>query len=629
MNPSSAHDELAATLPDSRRGLLLGALRQLFGPLEEAELDRIVSNIGLVTVARGTTLYMQGDPGDSMHVLLTGRLQVRVRTDDGGARILAHPIPGETVGEMALLTGARRAATIAAVRDSTLGVLTRQAFDEVIARHPEVLSHITRMIIGRITDTQGRISVRTEARTIAVVPLHANIDRAAFCRQLRLALLRFGSVAHIDRATIDYRFPAGAKAADALERDRFLDDCERTHDYVLLEAENTASAWTRKCIGYADRILLVASAEALPEVTPLERELFDDGRLEGHVQPELALAYAADTRPAGTRQWLHGRRITRHYHVPLRSSEGFNRLARFLVDRAVALVLAGGGARGFAHLGVIRALSEAGIPVDAIGGTSFGALAATGPARGFEIEHMMEELRFAFSNERPLDDYTLPIVSLVRGDKLDQLLRKYLDMDIEDLWIPYFAVSSNLSENRIEVHDRGTLWSAVRASVSLPGILPPLLHNGSLLIDGGVLNNLPVDVMRDKIRGRIIAVDLSVEHEYRLEGQTIPSGYEYLKSRLLPWVEPIEAPTLARVLMKTTTLASRREVELARKTAHLYMNVPLAEYDLMDWARFHEIVEAGYRFANRTLLEFTARDPDIVQRDSALQAFSRAAAAGS
>jgi len=154
----------------------------------------------------------------------------------------------------------------------------------------------------------------------------------------------------------------------------------------------------------------------------------------------------------------------------------------------------------------------------------------------------------------------------------------------------------------------------VRASVSLPGILPPVLHQGDLLIDGGVLNNLPVDVMRDRVGGRIIAVDLSVQHEYRLTRQEVPSGLEYLKSRLLPWVEPLEAPTMVRVIMKTTTLASRREVEIARKAAHLYLNVPLAEYDLLDWGKFHQIVDVGYRYAQKALAELIASEPDIVHR---------------
>lgn len=600
--------------------VLAAALKALFGQLDENALADLVSRIELQELARGKRLYVQGEPGTNMHILLTGRLQVRVTTEEGMDRVVAHLQPGEAVGEMALVTGARRAATIVATRDSTLGALARQDFDSIVSRYPKVFSHIARFVIGRLTNTQIRAPVRSHARTIAIVPLHGLVNREVFCRRLQLALLRFGSNVHLDSTVMRNRFPAGFGGG---EPDRFLDECGRTHDFVLLEADDQSTDWTRKCLGYADRILLVASGAAPPRLTPLEHDLFENAGREGYVLPELAILHAGGAPPSGTRGWLAGRLLARHYHVPMTGSEGFNRLARFLSDQAVALVLAGGGARGFSHLGVIRALREHGIPIDAVGGTSFGAIAATGPARGIETEHMIEELSYAFGSQRPLDDYTVPVVSLIRGDRLDRLLAHYFDMDIEDLVIPFFAVSSNLSANRVEVHDRGSLWRAVRASISLPAILPPVLQDGNLLIDGGVLNNLPVDVMRERIRGRIIAVDLSVEHEYRLTQETLPTGLEYLKGRLLPWRKPIEAPTLARVIMKTTTLASRREVDLARKSAHLYLNVPLAEYDLLDWGKFNAIVERGYQYACQSLVEYIGANPAVVQREDAFDSLSR------
>jgi predicted acylesterase/phospholipase RssA len=505
------------------------------------------------------------------------------------------------------------------MRDSTLAALPRAAYEREIARHPAMVTHLARMIVGRMTATQARGAARAEARTVAIVPLHPGIDATAFCRRLRLSLLHAGPTALVDGAVLA-RQGAGA---DELAQDRWLDECERRHDYVLLQADATATPWTRKCLGYADRVLLVADAREDPRPTALERGALAEARLRA--APELVILHHGDGNPAGTARWLGGRRVERHHHVALAGSPGFNRLARFLSGRAVALVLAGGGARGFAHLGVIRALREAGVPIDAVGGTSFGAIAATGPARGYQTEHMIEELRHAFTAERPLDDFTVPIVSLVRGERLDRLLERYLDMDIEDLWIPYFAVSSNLSLNRVQVHDRGRLARAVRASVSLPAILPPVVHDGDLLVDGGVLNNLPVDVMRERVRGRIIAVDLSVEHEYRLGHDAVPSGLDYLKSRLLPGAKPVEAPTLARVIMKTTTLASRREVQLARKAADLYLNVPLAQFDLLDWGRFHAIVDVGYRHACDALAGYLAANPDLVQRETLFDAAPLAA----
>jgi predicted acylesterase/phospholipase RssA len=289
--------------------------------------------------------------------------------------------------------------------------------------------------------------------------------------------------------------------------------------------------------------------------------------------------------------------VIRHHHVRIARGEDMGRLARSLSNNTVAVVLAGGGARGFAHLGVMRALREAGLPVDAVGGASFGALAATGLARGLSHEQIFAEQHHAFTQEDPLNDYTIPIVSLVGGQRLDSILEKYLPMDIEDLWLPFFAISSDLSANQVRVHDRGPLWRAIRASVSVPGVLPPALEDGHLLVDGGILNNLPVDVMRERMRGRIIAVDLAVGHEFTLATKEIPRGFEYLASRVLPWREPLDAPTISRVIIKATTLASRKEVGNARKAADLYLTPPVEAYDFLDWHCLREIVDVGYAYA--------------------------------
>ncbi len=578
------------------------ALLHLCGPLDDETLASLLSHIQLVHLEVGDTLYRQGAGGSSMHIVLTGRLRVAVRQADGSTHVIAHPQPGEVVGEMAWLTGAPRAATVQAVRDSTLGMLQREDLDALIARHPDVFSRIARMIIARLTGTQshvhGHLGKRPGTRTIMLVPLHDSIARADFSRNLRQALLRFGSVLQLDSRSVAARLGARAETTTVASYGRFLDDCERSYDYVILEADAEPSAWTRKCYGYADRIILVADATRPPEPTPFEDWLIEEMQRHGaYAEVDLVLLQRHAALPQGTREWLKPRQVARHHHLRLGVHADMARLARFLSDNTVALVLAGGGARGFAHLGVIRALHEAGIPVDAVGGTSFGALAATGVARGLSDEEIIEEQRIAFTHDDPLGDYTLPIISMIRGDRLDRVLRKYLPMDIEDLWLPFFAVSSDLTTNQVRVHERGPLWRAIRASVSLPAILPPAIEDGHLLIDGGVLNNLPVDYMRERMQGHVIAVDLAVEQEYRLARDSVPGTLEYLQSRLFPGRTPIPAPTISQVIMKLTTLASRKEIESAHKLADLYLNPQLDAYDFLDWGHLREIVDIGYAYA--------------------------------
>lgn len=591
--------------------ILSNALIGLCGSLAPEALNSLLSQVELVQLDVGETLYRQGDFGETMHVVLTGRLEIRVRREDGEERVLAYPQPGEVVGEIALLAGSPRAATVVAVRDTLLGALQRSALEALVTEDPSVFSRVARMIITRLTGGQGHIACRPGARTIALVPLHDSLDREGFGRDLRNALLRFGSVLHLDSRSAAIRCSAQGEP----DYGRLLDDCERAFDYLILEGDSRPSHWSRRCYGYADHILLIADASCPPASTELERWLREQGSGNGgRADVALVLVHPSGATPKATREWLAERDVARHYHVVMDDKPGMARLARFLTGNAVALVLAGGGARGFAHLGVIRALREFGVPIDAVGGSSFGALAATGLARDLEDEQILDEQHFAFTRDDPLSDYTVPIVSLIRGQRLNHILRRHLPMDIEDLWLPFFAVSSDLSANQMRVHERGALWEAIRASVSLPGILPPALEQGHLLIDGAVLNNLPVDIMRERVRGKVIAVNLAVEKEFTLDQEEVPRAWDYLTSRLMPWRQPVDAPTISRVILKATTLASQKELGNARKLADFYLNPPVGGFDFLDWGRLREIVDVGYTYALPRVAEWVQAHPRLQDR---------------
>lgn len=608
--------ELAAGYAD----ILTGALARLCGEKNEDLLAELMAKVSLVRLRVGNVLYRQGEPGEDMHVVLSGRLQVKVDMPDGSERIVAYPQPGDAVGEMALLSGSRRAATIVAVRDTTLAMIERTAIDDLVAAHPKIFSNIARMIIARLTGVSGHIGQRSGARTVMLVPLHRSAGMDGFACKLRHALLRVGSVLHLDSHSAQQRFGMPANA----DYGRHLDACECSYDYLLLEADAEPTQWGQTCLGYADTIVLLADDAMTPAITEIERWLFSGAGSTSHfAEVELVLVHRDNAIPSRTRHWLAPRRTQRHHHIRTGNEDDIARVARFLSGKAVALVLAGGGARGFAHLGVIRALHEGGVAIDAVGGASFGALAATGLARGLSDLESLEEQRIAFSREDPLGDYTIPIMSLVRGEHLNRVLQTHLPMDIEDLWLPFFAVSSDLSANKVRVHDRGPLWQAIRASVSLPAILPPTLDDGHLLVDGGVLNNLPVDVMRERMRGPIIAVDLALDPRHDHAPTVIPSGLDYLKSRILPGRQSIEAPTVSRIILQVTTMASRKEVQSARKLADLYLNPPLGNYDFLDWSSMREIAETGYRHALPQIRDWLRQHPHQKDRAACMRSWRR------
>ncbi len=273
--------------------------------------------------------------------------------------------------------------------------------------------------------------------------------------------------------------------------------------------DEAATPWTRLCSGHADnKLLLVAGAGDPPEPTELEEEL--ERHLGQHAgETELVLIHRGGS-PNGTNRWLDPRQIARHHHVPWAGNSGSDRLARRLAGKEITLVLNGGGAWGLAHVGVVRALREADVTVDAVGGVSFGSRVGAAVALNVSNEAMLEQSRRVFLEGGLLNDYTVPMVSLLRGRRMEELLRQtFDDADIADAWIPFFALSANLSRSRLEIHTRDTFWRALRASVSLPGVFPPLPDRGDLLVDGGLLNNFPVDIMKELFPGRTVAVDLS------------------------------------------------------------------------------------------------------------------------
>jgi NTE family protein len=602
---------------------------RLFGEKAPEFIDALGKQVKPVHLKKGDVLYCQGEPGTGMHILVAGRLQVRVAAEIGGPeRVVAQLGPGEVVGEIALFTGRGRAATLVAMRDSALGFLTREDCESVMVRHPAAQLHLSNYIIERLLDAQRHTHAdRNPVRTLAVVPLDDGFDPRAFCGRLQVALLRFGSVALLDAPTMTARFPNGLTdcGTGATALGCYLDNTEESHDYLILQSDIGLSDWSKKCVAYADVIVFVASVGA-PEqpAADLAQEAL---RAAGEPNPalELVLVHPAATAvPKNTQRWLGAIPGARPLHITWEGDEGFDRLARFYSGNAVALVLGGGGALGFAHIGVLRTLRESGIPIDAVGGTSIGSIVAGGIAMGWSDTRMLDEFKAAFVDDHPTDDYTVPVMSLVQGRKMSVSLKsRFGDTQIEDLWIPFFAVSSSLSHNREYIHRHGPLWRALRASASLPGIFPPVIEGADLLVDGGILNNLPVDVMRDAVRGHVIAVDLSADQDVSYEQKQLPTAWEYIKSRIRSKEAGQDVPTLHRVILQSTMLGSRREVQAARRLADLFLNPPTAEFDLLDWQRFHTICEVGYRYAKTRVTAWVEEHPELINRSTILEARRR------
>ena len=272
-------------------------------------------------------------------------------------------------------------------------------------------------------------------------------------------------------------------------------------------------------------------------------------------------------------------------------------LVRQLTGRAIGLVLGGGGARGFAHLGLMRALEELRIPVDVTGGSSMGAFISALLACGYSSHEMLHLLRETFVTHNYLNDYMFPRIALIRGRKFLRRLRDIFgEQKIEHLRKPWFCVSTNLTRGTAVVHDQGPLEIWLAASMTVPGIAPPLVYKGELLADGAVVNSLPTDVMQGLERGPIIASDVSTEGDIRATGMEGPDP-----EGLLNWTGPGEPPNLRDILFRTATLTSESGVRRRAASADLYLRMPVGGIGMFEWKRVEEIVERGYQFAKEKL----------------------------
>ena len=332
-------------------------------------------------------------------------------------------------------------------------------------------------------------------------------------------------------------------------------------------------------------------------VSPLEAKLkAQRERLRTRV--ELVLVHASSTDvPAGTPAWLRDRSIDRHHHLRLGDAAHVGRVGRLLLDRAVTVAFSGGGARGMAELGALRAFEEAGVPVDAVCGTSAGALIAATTARGWDAQQATDVLRRNLVDKGSPVDLTVPVVSIATGQKMTDRIRETAGaVLIEDAWLSCFLVSTNLTRLSPTIHRTGPAWLALRASMSIPGVFPPVAHEGEVLVDGGLVDNLPAGLLRaDHPGSTLIAIDVSARKELGvgdLPDSGVVSGWRMVADRLDPRRRSPDVAGLVRVLTRLSELGHNDEVDDA---ADVVIRPDVEAFGMLDFRKFDQIVERGYQ----------------------------------
>ena len=587
-------DQLAAILP------------KVFGPLDRTILGDIQKQAEWIHLPRGEVLFREGDSGNGLYIVVMGRLRV-VTNNNGNEKIIREAAQGECIGEMALITSEPRSATVYAIRDCELIRFSPALFEQLLDTYPKVMTRIVRILIDRLKRNSYQSSPSSgKVTNIAVVPVNRNISAHAFITRLVHALASFGQARHLDSSIVEKIFPA-SKDGNAswnktlsIKLGAWLYEQETKYSFVVYEADTSLTAWTLKCLSQADQVVFLSDSKSESGLSLMDPRQLKDIT---HVLRSMVILHPGNNDiPCGTSQLLKEWEVDSHHHVCLESDEDFKRIARILAGKAISLVLGGGGARGFAHIGAIRALREHGIPIDMIGGTSMGAVISSWYAMGWDEKKIMTSVKEMFITNKVYNDYTLPVISLLRCRNLDHAMQKaYGETQIEDLWLNYFCTSSNLSMANLEVHRYGSLWQAIRASISYPGIAVPVVKNGDLLVDGGVLNNLPVDIMRGLCRGTSIAVDVSQMQDLKVRQSEFPSPWKMFYGRFFKTRSHQEFPGIFDILMRTAMLASINQRKKTIEEADLYLNPPVHEYKLLDFEHFGELIEIGYQYTNKEI----------------------------
>ncbi|KAL1400961.1 hypothetical protein pipiens_007005 [Culex pipiens pipiens] len=592
----------------------------------------------------GRAVYRQDETSDCTYIVLNGRLRSVITHTNGKKEIVGEYGKGDLIGIVEMITETSRTTTVMAVRDSELAKLPEGLFNAIKFKYPIVVTQLISLLSHRILgsmqsrpitgsalttvpfDTNQQILHRYS--TVAIVGISEDVPLTAFTYELYHSLCAIGSTLRLTSEVVRKTLgPQIMEQSNEYRLTSWLGQQEDRHNIALYQCDLTFGPWTQRCLRQADVILIVGVGDRPPTIGKLEKEI---DRLAIRTAKELVLLHhEGAARPSNTTSWLNMRAwVTRHHHIQCpkrmftRRSQyrindlyskvlmsepnihsDFSRLARWLTGNSVGLVLGGGGARGAAHVGMFRAIQEAGIPIDMVGGVSIGAFMGALWCSEKNITTVTQKAREWCKKMtqwgRQLLDLTYPITSMFSGRDFNQTIHgTFGDVCIEDLWIPYFTLTTDISASCARTHTHGSLWRYVRSSMSLSGYMPPLCDpkDGHLLLDGGYVNNLPADVMRGQGAAHIIAIDVGSQDDTDLTdyGDDL-SGWWLLYKRWNPFTSPVKVPNLPDIQSRLAYVSCVRQLEEVKKSDYCeYIRPPIDTYKTLAFGSFDEIKNVGF-----------------------------------
>ena len=606
------------------RQKLLRILSKIYSQeVDKTIFRKIIDSGDWVSLKNNTELFKTGDPSDSMFFLVRGFLKVFVGDDDN-LKEVGEIKEGEVIGEMGLLSDEPRSASIYSTRESILFRISKEKFDKLMRSNPSVLFALSKQIILRFKKNQN-IKMGNE-NTIFLTLLYTSKNRHDLIvnhgigKYLDSALSRYDSSYFLSKKIVENELSVKdinnelGKEGKFFPLDNLVNRIAKEHKYIILDTDIENTPWTIWCTKLSDKFLfLVNPSTGIDNKSIINAMNEIQKKTPKHLLVDRQLIICHKNKssfPEGTIKFIESLKpISNHHHISLDDKNDFYRIARAISNRSIGIVFGGGGARGLAHVGAYKALVEKNIPVDIVCGTSVGSMMAGIVASGFDFNEIKNIWRqFAKDVKIGWTDYNLPYSSILKDDKLlNGYSRFFGNRKIEDLWLPMFCCAVNITSAELKVFDKDEIWRAVRASSSLPGLLLPTIGNDSLYVDGGLINNLPGDILKQIFNSKLISINVSPEKELVPSFDQFPNQTTLVMKKLFSKKNfknqfgGMDIPTIGSIMVRSIMVGSASKTNEVADLSELYLNIPTNGFSMLNYDRSDELIELGYNYTIKKL----------------------------
>lgn len=585
-----------------------------FSELTDSEIVELLGECEIIELDDDEILFKQNDHADAMYILISGYLLISVEHENHNIEHISSVHPGEVIGELGLFTNKPRSASAKALVKSKLIKLSSVEFFKFINNHPRFVERIIPIIADRAhyaLRLATRIKKRPFHKHIMLIPFD-EMSRD-FVNKLKRESKSNLKIHYCEQEEIDKYI----HNKDALGLLNYIDRLEKHADVIVYSISpdyiNAEDKTIQVLFKRTNTLVFAHKGGAHSNAIKDTYQKFIP-MLHPLIKTELILLWRQNEYINNTKNWLKQCPFNLHHHIHLNDRQDYQRYIRYVSGKAIGLVLSGGGSRVWHHLGVLQAIMEKKIPIDAVGGTSSGAVIGAYYLLVNDFDEMFEITRkFSKSIQRSLRlrNLTYPLISLFNAIPTTTIAKRTFHNElIEDLPLPYFAIATNMNTCSEYIMTKGLIWKAARATSALPGIYPPLEENGQILFDGGLLNNLPTDHMRDLLgdEATIIASDISIDEKDLIHYSIPPvvSLWEGIKTKFHLTRKKIIHPPFISTLIKALLVGSidhyRRNKVLANY--RIYADFSKHQLFIFDNATIKKLIKSGYDAANTALKDF-------------------------